>query len=270
MALVPGLPTPLPKWATFLIRLGEAGAYLLLESLVDDTSHADDREALEWRRLVVEFTRGTPATTIEDKAHCTFDLINITSGQVDTSWTSGDFTTCETFFDEWLTAWKMGLGGAYTVTRYKWYRMRFREVMTVTHRFEETGPPVRSQAKTIVGTSSANPLPYQVAMSVTEKTGVPKHWGRFYLPGITENMLTSDYGRWSTSWTSTVANASAELYDDLAGAEFFPVVPVTQVNKVLTGGLLGVSSIQVDDIPDVIRRRRPRQPVVRTIGVPTA
>lgn len=269
MALVPGLPAPLPKWTKFLIRLGEAAGYVLLESLVDESTHADSREDLEWRRLVLQVTRTTPSGTEEDFAHCNFDIVNITGGQVDTSWIGTDFTTIEAFFDSWWDGIASLIDSSHTLSAYKWYRMRFREVMTPTHRFEDTGPPVRLQLKTKAGTWVGTPLPYQVAMSVTEKTGVPKHWGRFYMPGLGTNAIEAAHGRWTSVAYTTMADATAELYDDLAGADMFPVVPVTQVNKVLTGGLLGVNEIVVDDIPDVIRRRRPRQAAVRRTGVPS-
>jgi hypothetical protein len=45
-------------------------------------------------------------------------------------------------------------------------------------------------------------------------------------------------------------------YGALMAAEFFPVVPVTQVDKLASRGLLTVQEIQVDNVPDVIRRRR--------------
>jgi hypothetical protein len=270
MALVPGLPAPLPPWLRVLIRLGEAGAFYLISSLVDHAVEETDRSKLEWRRLVIAMQRATPVGSEEDYAHMTFDLVNITGGQIDQTWTDTDFTTCETFYDEWFNAFKASIDNGHTVVAYRWYRMRFRQIMTDTHRFEDTGPPVRVQTKTIAGTDAATVLPYQCAMSVTEKTGVPKHWGRFYIPGLTTSSIVAASGRWSPTVQTAVANATAELYDDLQGAQFYPVVPLTQVNKVLRGALLTVNQVVVDDIPDVIRRRRPRQALVRTAGVPAA
>lgn len=269
MALVPGLPAPVPKWVKVLIKVGEAAGWFLLEELMDHHTQAADREDVEWRRLIVRVQRATPSGTEEDYATMSFDIVNITGGQVDKTWTSADFISCEAAFDEWLTSIKTYMHSSHTVTNYVWYRMRFRETMTPTHRFEDTGPPVRNQAKTIVGTNVGIPLPYQCAISVTERTGVPRHWGRFYIPGFTAADVDATPGRLDTPTATVVSNVTAELYDDLQGNEFYPVVPVTQVNKVLAGGLLLVNQIQVDDIPDVIRRRRPRQAKQRIIGVPT-
>jgi hypothetical protein len=53
-------------------------------------------------------------------------------------------------------------------------------------------------------------------------------------------------------WAQTVHDVYGALMND----EFFPVVPVTQVQKGRVRGLLTVSEIQVDSTYDVIRRRR--------------
>jgi hypothetical protein len=66
-----------------------------------------------------------------------------------------------------------------------------------------------------------------------------------------------------------MANMTAELVDDLAAKGFQLVVPTTQTDSALQGGLNVVTAIQVDDVPDVIRRRRPSTPKIRTIGVAT-
>jgi len=39
----------------------------------------------------------------------------------------------------------------------------------------------------------------------------------------------------------------------------WPFVPSTQADGVLAPAMLGISEVQVDDVPDVVRRRRPRQ-----------
>src|SRR5664279_4031728 len=51
----------------------------------------------------------------------------------------------------------------------------------------EAVPPSSPVAvKTVLkaGTSGAAPMPPQVAISVTERTTIPRRWGRFYIPGI--------------------------------------------------------------------------------------
>jgi hypothetical protein len=268
--LAPVIAWPAAAAARILIWYGTPILYDAIQGLTDSSHEESDETRLEWRRLVIGWTRPAPTGLIEDKAHITFDIANITGGDLDPSWTTADYTACETFFDEWANVVKTYQADSHTLKEYRWYEMRFRQTQTSTHRFATTGPPLRTTAKTITGASTALELPYQVAMSVTERTGVPKHWGRFYLPGITGAMIQQGAaaGRWDPALTAAIGNATAELYQDLEGADFMPIVPVTQINKVFAKALLRVNQVVVDDIPDVIRRRRPRQVAARHIGVP--
>jgi hypothetical protein len=107
----------------------------------------------------------------------------------------------------------------------------------------------------------------QVAMSVTEKTAFPGHWGRFYLPLSGGSDFTSTR-RFDTATVDSVANAVGACYATLQTAEFFPVIPVTQVDKTPARGLLQVTDVQVDDVPDVVRRRRLSQTTYRKVVHP--
>lgn len=267
MPLVPAAPAPLPKWANVLLR-ALPFAWAVAESLVDSTHDASSVEDVEWRKVVLRWSRVTPSATTEDYAQIGFHVVNVTGGDVDTSWTTGDYTTCEGHLDEWWGRTQSLQASSHTLVDYRWYPMRFATVMSPDHRFDFSGPPVRVTPKNQPGTNINASLPYQVACSVTFDTGVPKHWGRVYIPGITEHMLSAP-SRWETVQAKAVADSMAEFFDDLYGSEFQPVVPVTQVNKVLQPALLTVKQVRVDDIPDVIRRRRPRTPASRSIGVPT-
>jgi energy-coupling factor transporter ATP-binding protein EcfA2 len=64
------------------------------------------------------------------------------------------------------------------------------------------------------------------------------------------------------------ANQMAELIDDLHQKGFQIVVPTTQVQNVIHYALSTVSQVVVDDIPDVQRRRRPKQAALRSVGAP--
>jgi hypothetical protein len=56
------------------------------------------------------------------------------------------------------------------------------------------------------------------------------------------------------------------LYSGLAGSDFQIAVPVTSIDKVDARVLLNVTSVQIDDIPDVIRRRRPKFAALRVVA----
>jgi hypothetical protein len=106
-------------------------------------------------------------------------------------------------------------------------------------------------------------MPPQVAFALTEKTAWPKHWGRTYLP--TPQGLHVFGDRWTSACVDTIVGAANTLYQGLAAAEFFPVVPVTQVASDPARALVGITQVQGDDIPDVIRRRRPRNTTYRKV-----
>lgn len=268
MPLTPPLPAPLPLWAKVLIQAAPF-AWAVGEAFAEYVTSPDTEDELEWRYAVLTFTRTTPTGTTEDKAQVGFNIINITGGDLDSSWTSGDYSTCETQILSWWATVKTYVTDDYTLSHIKWYTKKHKAVMDATHRFEKSGPPVRVTVVGVAGTALNQRLPDQVAMSVTLKTHVPRHWGRIYLPGFAYNAIAATYGRWDTAYTTAVANATAELLDDLQDNDFFVVVPVTQVDGSLAKGVLGVYEVQVDDIPDVIRRRRARTPLSRVIGVPT-
>jgi hypothetical protein len=245
------IPIPLPPWAKFVLRYGPAAGGFLW-ALVDYLRQEDAAEALEWRRLMVRYADGDSAEARDDM-FITFDLVNVTNGNIDTTWSTTDYTNAEALFDTFFTNMKPNYGASMTVDQYRWYRRMFNPYSNTTKAFADSGPPVRLTSKTITGTAGS--FFHQMACAVTEKTPWPKHWGRFYLPAIAATSSTG--GRWANATVDTVAGHVNTLYQGLAAAELFPVVPVTQVDKDPLRALIGVEKIQIDNVPDVVRRRRP-------------
>ena len=271
MPITPQFPTPVPPWYRWGTRVLPA-VWAAAEALLDTSNTADEAEELQWRRLVLVWQRATPTGTSEDEAMFTFDFVNITGGSVDTTWTLQDYQAVEGAFDTLMATVRTFQSSGHTLIAYRWYQMQFASPMLVDRRFLPTGPPVRIVPKNLPGTSANDALPYQVAFSVTERTSIPRHWGRFYLPGASEGVATGPWGRFQSTTIQAIADSVALCYFNLQNAELFPVVVSTQAQSggpgsesVLGGTLLGVTNIQVDDIPDVIRRRRPRQPNIRTV-----
>lgn len=147
----------------------------------------------------------------------------------------------------------------------------------------EWGEPARVTTLTpVAGTAaSAIVLPGQVASSVTERVDSRRHWGRFYLPGLSGTALTSG-GRWTSGAVTVIANAAQTLYNawNSRGMKCAVLGSVkTDYNTSLLvptswiGGQFGkwiakgeqqqrimiaydVKTVRCDDVPDVIRRRR--------------
>lgn len=248
----------------FLLR--EAGYALpsLLDSLTGDFEDRPSTSGPQWRRWVTTASRVTPTSTVEDRAQFKVDLLNVTAGDIDTTWTSGDYAAVKALFDTFLTTLQPLSSPAVTFDGYKAYAMQFNPVGDLTRPFIDLGAPRYQVAISKTGTGAAGQA-YQVATSVTLKTGLAKHWGRFYLPNPYSSALNTGAGgyRWTSAYQTSVANATRTLFNGLIDAGFWPVVPVGQSNKAPFHALLGVGTVQVDDIPDVIRRRRPRQAALR-------
>lgn len=263
------LPSPTSTWRAvkFLVRAGEMAIPAGLAWMADQISEDAEVSSLEWVRWQCIIGRSTPALTSEDKAQFKVDLLNITSGNVDTSWTAGDFANVKAKFDTFCTAMKAYTTDSHTFDSYRAYHMRFNPSPDITRPFADTGAPV--YVATGVGNATGSiRLPYQVAATVTLRTAWAKHWGRIYLPGpfYTGGAVDAN-GRLPALYRTAVANLVFDLFDDLAAADFLPVVPVGQLEKQPFHALLGVSETVVDDIPDVQRRRRPKMAAARTIGI---
>lgn len=268
------LPASAVSWKLFRFLIRTAGEVLpataayLIDQLQQEESVAD----LAWVRWNVRYSRYTPPGTIEDKAQFKIDLLNLTGGSIDTSWTAGDFGAVKTAVDSFLSTMAAFTSSQVTAVEHRAYAMRFNVSdpgpgpgpKSTSRPFADTGPPVYVNTISIPGTGGTG-YPYQVAASVTLKTGWPGHWGRIYLPGAAGGMAAG--GRWVSTYAQALANAAFDLNDDTAAAGFVWCVPVTQVHKQKYHALTGIASIVVDDIPDVQRRRRPRQAALRAVGV---
>lgn len=112
----------------------------------------------------------------------------------------------------------------------------------------------------LTGADTSGMLPPQCACTVTEILEAGdvdghsrRHWGRFYLPGMVQQSLTTD-GRFTSTFVNGLANAAEILYDDTTTATLWPIVWVHTGSS--TWGHAKVTQIRVDDIVDIQRRRR--------------
>lgn len=271
-ALLPPLPVPLPPWARALIFLVEtvAGGIIWKQFAYGTEMRptGGDPEASPpdlWVKSVV-IVEDTVSTDPADDLMFSFDVVNITNGAVDSTWTDSDFTQvhgpiaffCQTVAPLFCTRYHFKEVRSY---------LRAFNPYSVAEPFADTGPPSAIGAMSYNGNSLGN-VPPQAAVSVTEMTSSRKNWGRFYLPALgNPNIDTS--GRIVTAQVSAIANAVQDLYEGLAASEFYPVVPVTQVDRQPVRALQVVSSVRVDDVIDVIRRRRHRTALTR-VTLPVA
>ena len=252
-------PTPLPAYAR--AALGDlttvASVYHDLVQYLENLTTDE-----QWRRLQIVCDNIATGAVVQDKMIMTFDITNITGGQLDSTWDTTDYTTCESKFTTFLTTMTAHMQAWARFSQYRWYTMRFNPP-TTSKPFQESGPPQRIQTLSLAGSGTNYQAP-QVAISVTEKTSWAKHWGRFYLPGINGTAMKTG-GRIDDTLQASINNAVGTLYSDLAAADFQIQVPVTQVDKAPQRILLNVTGTQIDDVPDVVRRRRPRNTLKRLV-----
>lgn len=259
-----GMTTAQAKLARWLIRAaGETIPAAVAWLAADLTGNVAAPETLEWRRFVLRWTRSTPAGTVEDFAQFKLDLLNITSDELDVTWTDADNAAVRALFNTFNVALSTYAANNQTSADLRAYRVRFNPVPDLLRPFADTGPP--TYVSPMAQNWSATPgMPYQVAPTVTMRTGWAKHWGRAYLPtpGITH---LDTNGRFTSAYRTGVGGLWKTMLGGLHDAGFYPVIPVGQVNKEPFHALLGVSAIVVDDVPDVQRRRRPKMAAVRSV-----
>lgn len=257
------LPAPLPLWAKAILWLAPLGEPVA-DWLIDLLSFGEDEvDPITWLHVQTVFNRNSPSGTTEDVAVVTFDIVNITGGALDRTWTSGDWTVVNNALATFWTSVSAVMTNNHTFVYRKGYLRTFNP-LTEVKPFADSGGPAFVAAISGTGQLSTGYMPYQISATITEKTPWPKHWGRLYIPGIGSASFDA-YGRIVSATRTAMANAYQALNTTLQAGGFFLVVPVTSVNKTPVRGLLNVTGVQVDDIPDVQRRRRPRQAAARTV-----
>jgi len=280
-AVNPNKLAGLGKW---LVKYGIPFAINALEDVfTDGVGQVATPETSAWRRVNWRFTRATPSGTVEDVAMFGFDIVNMTGGDLDSSWTAADYTAVDAALSELWTTIRPLISGTHTLSEIQYHQRAFHPDLPLgelvpqmqpgtnkeVNRFARSGPALHVLTKNEAGSNVGAAAPYQVALSVSFRTAARRHWGRCYIPGATVTEVGGGYGRFSSGTTQVVANAFAELASDLGANDFFIMVPSTQNDSKYATSLQSVAQIQVDDVPDVIRRRRPKQASLRSIGVPT-
>lgn len=283
MALTPPLTTLWGYGAKWLIHKAGSAIKAGANELWDVITESDEQPPVEWRKLMFSFQRATPVGTEEDFATISMHLAKRSAGAIDGAWGSGDYSQIDANITELWNVLSPLVHVSHTLTTVKYYSMSFNPDIplgqTATgidpatgkflNMFTKSGPPLHIATFNLAGTSNQPPEAYQVAMSVTLRTATRAHWGRVYLPGMSSSDVAGSYGRFAGSATGFAANAFAEFVDDCGKQDKFVVIPMTQADKKYAHALNTVSAVAVDDVPDVVRRRRPKQVVTRSVGTPT-
>lgn len=222
--------------------------------------------AFELRKAQVRWGRDSGAAAGTDDAVTTHHFVKLASGSPSASWVEADFTAAEARFATFVTTYKTFFGVKLKYKQVRWYK---------------AGPsiappqaPVRIIDPNVAGTyvATAEQMPPQLAISVTEKTTDAKSWGRFYLPAGA-HLNTDGNGRVDTALLTEWADALDAMYEGFITDSTPAVVySAAKPSRTTAGGTtlaatvaraLPVKSLQLDDLFDVIRSRRWNEPLLR-------
>lgn len=214
-------------------------AYLTTE-YVSLGESARPGEGIGVRRATLHLKR-TASGSQDDDAQVHFDFLNITSDAPDDTWTSGDFSALEGRLTTWWAAVKGQVPTWYSHYRFSWHR--------VGSGIVKPNPAARitDLVTPVAGTATSN-MPPQVACSISLRTAIRKHWGRTYLP-FGNNM--DSFGRVPTANAGVITAATKALLDGAKSDDFVCVVTSETAQSAFV-----VDQVSVDDVADIIRRRR--------------
>lgn len=235
-------------WGTragqILVRLAPAAvAYWSSHGGTGLFGRVDDAPAnMTISKVTISHRRFSTATLEDDLAQFSMHHLNITGGDVDNSWIESDFTALADAYTPFLTGLR-GLQDNYTVI----------SKLTI-HSFpvgQNPGPAVLEVDQgALSGTKSGGALPPQCACAVTLKTAHRRHWGRIYVPGLTTDCIDG-WGRLAPAYTGPLATVVGNHIGHCSDLGY-PVVVFSEAGL----SALEVGEVQVDDIVDIIRRRR--------------
>src|SRR5262252_9559774 len=118
-AMASAFPNPIPAWvkgAWHTIDTTLVEPYVSLLQYIENLS-----SGMSWMHVSVRIHNTSPAAVIQDDFFIGFDILNITGGLPDSTWTTSDFTTCETQLDSYINSVKATWPDWLTVTEYRWY-----------------------------------------------------------------------------------------------------------------------------------------------------
>lgn len=201
---------------------------------------------------IFEMKNFAGAFTTRERGVNTLHWINLTGGELDQSWVAADFAAVEAAVEAFWTANLSSFATSCRLVEHRWYPFGAGVVAP--------NPPIRvtTLATPIVGTSTGVYVP-QVASNITLRTSLRRHWGRIYVPIVTAAFAPN--GQMGSAVVDNLAAAARTMLMVSPSAQ--GVVPVVwdRVRKLA----FGVTAVEVDTVPDIQRRRRPRDPGYKKI-----
>ena len=201
---------------------------------------------------IFQMRDGTGVFSDKERGLFGIHYINTTGGDLDTTWTSADYAAVESAVQAFFTANLSSISGDIKLVEHRWYP--FGPAVLPPN------PPVRvtTLGSPITGTGST-PTAHQVATTCTFRTALRRHWGRIYTP--ISGVYASTGGQMGGGSVTALANTFRTLVTSPNTSQ--GIVPVVWDRN--RKAALGVTALEVDSVPDVIRRRRPRVTANKTV-----
>jgi len=192
--------------------------------------------------------------TFTDRERAMFGIhwLNLTSGEPDFTWITADYLAVESAVEAFFTAQAAKISSDIKLIEHRWYAYGVGVV--------PPNPPSRitTLATPIVGTNASFSA-HQMSSTVTLRTSLRRHWGRIYAP--IADAVTSTGGQFSTGTVDSLAASARTMLMVTPAAQGIVPVVYDRSRAILNG----VTAVEVDSVPDVVRRRRPRDSAYKKI-----
>lgn len=212
---------------------------------VETRSVAPETPVGYYSQHIFEMKNYSGAYTTRERGMYGIHWINLTAGELDRTWTAADYSAVEGAQETLWTSLAALISNECRLVEHRWY----------AYGVSVTPPNPPSRITTIgapkVGTSTQGWV-RQTGGTITLRTTLRRHWGRIYFP-MANNLWTTG-GQASSSDVDSVAAAARTALMVTPNAQ--GVVPVVwDRNRKI---LFGVTQLEMDSVPDIQRRRRPR------------
>lgn len=241
-------------WDRTITCLPSTQTYWELQSRFSDTTLQNFVGTGGVSKCTILWSRTTPAGTREDFVSTNLHMcVHVGAGSY-VALTDSQKADAEADLDTFTTAIAARQSNQFTLAYYQWHDII---VGDATY-----GQIDRSTTKSTAGGSASMRLPDQLSVNATFRTAARRHWGRIYLPGIGSNHYETTYGRVTNAGCDGVASDVRTLANNLvANTAATELVIFSKAH----GAVLSVDEIHVDNVPDVVRRRRAKMASYRKI-----
>lgn len=232
-----------------------------------------------WMHVQVKYSDEVSQEPADDQVF-TLDILKTDGSFAPGDWGTLDFDLVSASIQTWLTSMTAHICSRYKAVEIRYYRRSFNP-NNDDKPYADSGGPSRIDVISIVNTGSGG-VPPQVTSTITEVTPSRKHWGRLYLPTLAGSNFDTNGRLVTTSVFTLAGNFQSMMIEELSSNGYALVVPTTSSGGVFDPSVEGdwttvkartlqnVNGCRVDDVIDVVRRRRHKKPLQRAIQPPPA